>query len=79
MRPQNFYLEMGFLESAMIGYAFLSPCKVYDYSKVVQIAKEKNPTLTDEELMFSLHDFLGQNLDTNIFCLVHDPKSEQIF
>ena len=79
MRPQNFYLEIGSLEPAMIGYAFLSPCKVYDYSKVVQIAKEKNPTLTDEELMFSLHDFLGQNLDTNFFCLLSDPNSEQIF
>jgi len=79
MRPQNFYLEMGFFESAIIGYAFLTPNRIYDYSKIVQIAKEKNPTLTQEELTFSLHDFLGQNLDTSIFCLVHDPYSDQTF
>jgi hypothetical protein len=79
MRPKNFYLEMGFFESAIIGYAFLAPSRVYDYGKVLQIAKEKNPSLTQEELTFSLHDFLGQNMDMNVFCLVSDPYSDQTF
>lgn len=66
-------------ESSKIGKSFMTPHKIYDYMKIFEIAKRERSDLSDVELTFELHEFLGRNMDHMIIMWPEDQYADKTF
>lgn len=77
MRLTDFALNLQDLTPAFMGHILGNSVNAYDYSMICKIAKEKNDSLTPDELSFCIADFLAENRESVMPVLAHDQVSSE--